>query len=57
MVYDTPVPIDFFNNKRTKAQRRYSAFDRELLVAYLSVLYSKPFLEDHKVNLYVDQKP
>ena len=37
-------PVAFFSRRLTGAQKSYSAFDRELLAAYLSVIHFKPCL-------------
>lgn len=50
VVNGTPVPNDFFSKKFTEPQVRYFASDRELLVAHLSVLHFKPFLEGREIN-------
>ena len=39
------------------AERKYSAFDRELLAMYLSVKHFKHFLEGRKFVIYTDHKP
>lgn len=57
VIEGNPVPIDFFSKKFNDIQRRYSAFDRELLAAYLAVLHFKDFLEGRKVVLFTDHKP
>ena len=36
---------------------RYSTFDRELLAAYLSVLYFRHLIEGRQVMLLTDHKP
>ena len=37
IVEDEPIPIGFFSQKLSEAQRKYSTFDRELLATYLAV--------------------
>ena len=38
-------PLGFFSRPLQKAQTKYSAFDRELLAAYLAVRHFQPWLE------------
>ena len=57
MVNEEPIPVGFFSKKLSQAQTKYSAFDRELLAAYLAVLHFKPLIEGHFVLLLTDHKP
>ena len=57
IVEGNPIPIGFFSKKLTQTQMRYSTFDRELLEAYLSVLYFRHLIEGRQVLLLTDQKP
>ena len=57
MIDGQPVPIGFFSKKLSSAQCSYSAFDRELLAAYLAVLHFKPFIESRDVTIFTDHKP
>ena len=57
MIDGQPVPIGFFSKKLTQAQCKYSAFDRELLAAYLSVLHFRHLIEGRQVMLLTDHKP
>ena len=57
MVNSQPIPIGFFSKKLSQAQCKYSAFDRELLAAYLAVLYFKHQIEGNEVLLLTDHKP
>ena len=50
-------PIAFFSKRLTATQRSYSAFDRELLAAYMSVLHFKHQIEGRNVHLFTDHKP
>ena len=52
-----PVPISFFSRKLTEVQRKYSAFDRELLAAYSATLYFKHTIEGRSATLFTDHKP
>ena len=51
------IPIAFFSKRLQSAQRSYSAFDRELLAVYLSVLHFKPIVEGRIVVVFTDHKP
>ncbi|KAL7643866.1 UNVERIFIED_CONTAM: hypothetical protein RMT77_005872 [Armadillidium vulgare] len=57
MIDGQPVPVDFYSKKLSEPQRKYSAFDRELLAAYYSVLHFKHILEGRTVTLCTDHKP
>ena len=39
------APLAFFSKKLSAAERKYSAFDKELLALYLSVKHFRPALE------------
>lgn len=51
------VPIAFFSKKLSESQKKYSAFDRELLAAYLTVLHFRPLIDGRTVTLFTDHKP
>jgi transposase InsO family protein len=51
------VPIAFFSKKLSDAEKKYSAFDRELLATYLAVKHFSHFVEGRKFTLYTDHKP
>ena len=57
MIDGSPVPITFFSKKLSDPQKKYSAFDRELLAAYMAVLHFKELLEGRTVVLCTDHKP
>ena len=57
MVDNKPIPIGFYSKKLSKPQQSYSAFDRELLAAYLSVIHFKHEIEGRYVVLLSDHKP
>ena len=42
---DAWVPLSFFSSKLSETERKYSAFDRELLAAYLSIRHFRFMLE------------
>jgi hypothetical protein len=54
---DTPKPMAFFSQKLTGAERKYSAYDRELLAIYKGILHFRHFLEGRKFSIYTDHKP
>ena len=57
MVDGAPHPLGFYSKKLSGAQLTYSAFDRELLAAYLAVLHFKPIIEGRNVILCTDHNP
>ena len=50
-------PIAYFSRKLQPAETRYSAFDRELLGAYLAVKHFHHFVEGRTFHLLTDHKP
>jgi hypothetical protein len=50
-------PLSFFSSKLSPAESRYSAFDRELLAAYLAVRHFRFMLEARKFHILTDHKP
>ncbi|UYV72720.1 hypothetical protein LAZ67_10000403 [Cordylochernes scorpioides] len=50
-------PISFFSKKLSPAETKYSAFDRELLTAFLSVNHFSYFLDGKTFMLFTDHKP
>jgi hypothetical protein len=50
-------PLAFFSRHLNPAQSKYSAFDRELLAAYLSVRHFHPWIEGRRCTLVTDHKP
>lgn len=50
-------PISFFSRKLNTAQKKYSAYDRELLAAYEAVKFFRHQLEGRHFILYTDHKP
>lgn len=57
MIDGNSCPVGFFSKKLSQAQQKYSAFDRELLAAYLAVLHFKHQIEGRYVLLLTDHKP
>jgi len=52
-----PIPVGFFSKKLSDTQKQYSAYDRELLAAYLSVLHFRSRIEGRSITLFTDHKP
>ena len=50
-------PLSFFSRKLSDTEKKYSAFDRELLVAYLSIRNFRFMLEGREFLLFTDHKP
>ena len=50
-------PIAFFSRKLSSAEQKYSAFDKELLSAYLAVKHFRHFLEGRNFVIFTDHKP
>ena len=57
MVNGRAVPVSFFSKKLSAPQRQYSAYDRELLAAYLATLHFRDLIEGRNVTLFTDHKP
>ena len=51
------VPLAFFSRKLSDAEKKYSAFDRELLASCSAVKHFRHFLEGRPFTLYTDHKP
>jgi cleavage and polyadenylation specificity factor subunit 1 len=50
-------PVAFYSKRLSTTQKNYSAFDRELLAAYMSVLHFKSLIDGQDVLLLTDHKP
>ena len=50
-------PVAFFSRKLRAVEQKYSAFDRELLAAYLAIRHFRYFLEGRSFVLFTDHKP
>ncbi|UYV72974.1 hypothetical protein LAZ67_10001349 [Cordylochernes scorpioides] len=50
-------PIAFFSRNLDAAQRKYSAYDRELLAVYLAIKHFRHLLEGRQFPVYTDHKP
>jgi cleavage and polyadenylation specificity factor subunit 1 len=51
------APLAFFSKKLEAAQQKYSAFDRELLAAYLAVRHFRSMLHRREFSILSDHKP
>ena len=50
-------PIAFFSRKLSKAEKKYSTFDRELLAIFLAIKHFRHFVEGRAFTIYTDHKP
>jgi RNase H-like domain found in reverse transcriptase/Reverse transcriptase (RNA-dependent DNA polymerase)/Integrase zinc binding domain len=50
-------PLGFFSRKLSTAESHYSAFDRELLAVYSSLLHFRHMLEGRRFTVFTDHKP
>ncbi len=50
-------PLAFFSKKLQPPERKYSAFDRELLALYLGIQHFQYFLEGRRFTAYTDHNP
>ncbi|GBM83785.1 Transposon Tf2-9 polyprotein [Araneus ventricosus] len=50
-------PLAFYSKSLSPAQRRYSAYDRELLAAYMAIKYFRHMVEGRSFILFTDRKP
>ena len=53
----TWAPLAFFSKKLSDAEKKYSAFDRELLAAYQALRHFRFFLEGKDFSIFTDHKP
>ena len=51
------VTLAFFSRKLSDSEKKYSAFDRELLASYGAIRHFRHFLEGRPFTLYTDHKP
>ena len=51
------APLGFFSKKLSPAERKYSAFDKELLAIYLSIKHFRPYLDGRHFPVFTDHKP
>lgn len=51
------LPLSFFSKKFNNAQKKYSAYDRELLAIYLSIIHFQYLLEGRQFCVITDHRP
>ena len=51
------LPLAFFSKQMRPPERKYSAFDKELLALYLGTRHFRYFLEGRVFTAYTDHKP
>ena len=51
------IPLAFFSQQLRPPEKKYSAFDRELLAVYLSIRHFRYFLEGRAFTVFTDHKP
>jgi transposase InsO family protein len=54
---DVWQPLGYFSRKLSDAQKKYSAYDRELLGIYAAVRHFRNLLEGRDLSIYTDHKP
>ena len=57
LVHGNWRPLAFFSKQLRPPERKYSAFDRELLALYLGIRHFRYFLEGRDFVAYTDHKP
>lgn len=50
-------PIAFYSKKLNDAEKKYSAYDKELLAIYASIKNFKHYLEGREFTIFTDHKP
>lgn len=50
-------PLSFFSRQLTSTEKKYSAFDRELLAVYLAVRHYRFILEGRHFSIFTDHRP
>ena len=50
-------PLAYFSKKLSPPERKYSAFDRELLAVYLGVRHFRHYLEGRAFPIFTDHRP
>ena len=50
-------PLGFFSKKLSEAEKKYSAFDKELLALYLAIRHFRHHLEGRSFTVWTDHKP
>ena len=50
-------PLGFFSKKLSSTEKKYGAYDRELLAIYLAVKYFRDMVEARTFTIFTDHKP
>lgn len=50
-------PLGFYSKRMTDTQKKYSAYDRELLAMYQAIKHFRTQLEGRQFTMYTDHKP
>ncbi|KAG7307830.1 hypothetical protein JYU34_006426 [Plutella xylostella] len=50
-------PLAFYSHKLTNTEKKYSAYDRELLAVYEAIKYFRHMVEARTFSIYTDHKP
>ena len=50
-------PLGFFSKKLSVAEKKYNAFDKELLAVYLAIKHFRPHLDGRHFPVVTDHKP
>ena len=50
-------PLAFYSHALSKAEQKYSAFDRELLAVFLAIKHFRHYLEGRKFTVFTDHRP
>lgn len=57
LVDDIWQPLGFFSKKLSLAEKKYGAYDRELLAVYLAVKHFRHMVEGRDFTIFTDHKP
>ena len=50
-------PLGFYSKKLSTAEKKYSAFDKELLAIFLAIKHFRPHLDGRHFPVYTDHRP
>ena len=57
ILYGSWAPLAFYSKKLSDTEKKYSAFNRELLAAYSSLCHFRFMLEGREFTIFTDHKP
>lgn len=57
VINDKKEPLGFYSKRMTETQKKYSAYDRELLAIYQSIKHFRTQLEGREFTVFTDHKP